>query len=251
MPKQSNHERRYGDAFKGARRPPLHRDRVVEQAIAILDADGPDALTFRRLAADLDVGVATLYWHVDNKDMLLQLALDQVLGEIERGFDATPERSWEERLRDWLVELWRVLRRHPWAAALAIASVERGPNMLRHWDRGAMLLLDAGFDPRQVFHGLSTLYMYAIGVGVQDATWHSYGANDDAQIRQAALAQATEFFSSLDPDTYPSFQRVTPVLAAHDEDQQFLAGADLLIAGLRAQLTEPARPRAPRPVPSR
>jgi AcrR family transcriptional regulator len=242
MPKQSTHQRRYGAAFKQARRPRLHRDRVVEQAIAILDADGPDALTFRRLATDLDVAVGTLYWHVDSKDMLLQLALDQVLSEIEYGFDASPERSWDERLRDWLIELWRVLRRHPWAAALAVASVERGPNMLRHWDRGATLLLDAGFDPRQVFHGLTTLYMYAIGVGVQDAAWHSYDVDDDAQTRDEALKQATEFFASLDPDTYPSFKRLTPVLAGHDEDEQFLAGADLLIAGMRSQLTAPGRP---------
>lgn len=58
----------YGETFKAPRRRPLHRDRVVAQAITILDGEGPDALTFRRLAADLGVGVATLYWHVDNKD---------------------------------------------------------------------------------------------------------------------------------------------------------------------------------------
>src|SRR5262245_51830665 len=74
----------------------LHRDRVIETAIAILDAEGPQALTFRRLAAELDAGVATLYWHVENKEALLQLALDRVLGEIRSSFPADPERPWEE-----------------------------------------------------------------------------------------------------------------------------------------------------------
>ncbi|OHV30325.1 MULTISPECIES: TetR/AcrR family transcriptional regulator C-terminal domain-containing protein [Pseudofrankia] len=234
MPKRSTRPHDYGHSFKPAKRPPLHRDRVVEMAIAILDADGPDALTFRRLAADLEVGVATLYWHVDNKDVLLNLAFDHVVGEIEAGFDAEPHRPWEERLRDGFIDLWRVLRRHPWAARLAIASVERGPNTLRHWDRGAMLLLDAGFDERAVFYGLSAIFTYVIGTGVQDATWHSYTA-DNEQVQREALDQATAFFASLDHDAYPSFRRVLPVLAAHKEDEQFLAGLDLVIAGLRAQ----------------
>ncbi len=229
----SSPARKYGDTFTKAKRPPLHRDRVVEQAIAILDSGGGDALTFRRLAADLDVGVATLYWHVKNKDVLLQLALDQILGEIEFEIDAT--RPWDESLRDWLLELRHALSRHPWAAALAVASIERGPNMLRHWDRGATLLLDAGFTERQVFYGLSTLFTYAIGTGVQDAAWHSYTTDDQAQLREQTLAQAAEFFGSLNPDDYPSFRRVTPILATHDEDEQFRAGLDLLIAGLQTQ----------------
>lgn len=244
MVRVSSRGRKYGDAFAKAKRQPLHRDRVVEQAVAILDAGGADALTFRRLAADLDVGVATLYWHVESKDVLLQLALDHVLGEIE--FEAEATRPWDESLHDWLLELRRTLSRHPWAAELAVASIERGPNLLRHWDRGATLLLDAGFDERQVFYGLSTLFTYAVGTGVQDAAWHVYDSEDQRQIREQTLAQASEFFGSLDPDEYPSFKRVTPILAAHDEDQQFDAGLELLIAGLRAQRRETSHERSDR-----
>jgi AcrR family transcriptional regulator len=247
MRKRHTTSREYGGAFKAPKRPPLHRDRVVEKAVEILDAGGPDALTFRRLAADLDVGVATLYWHVDNKEVLLQLALDRAVGEISAGFDANPRRSWERRLRDGLVELRGVLQRHPWAAGLAMASVERGPNLLRHWDRGAMLLFEAGFDEREVFDGLSALFTYVIGVGMQDALWHSYGAEDDGEVRRETLAQATAFFESLDPDVYPSFRRVIPVLAVHDEDEQFLAAVDLIISGLRVQVAN----RGPGPGRSR
>jgi AcrR family transcriptional regulator len=248
MRKRQTTSREYGGAFKAPKRPPLHRDRVVEKAVEILDGGGPDALTFRRLAAELEVGVATLYWHVDNKDVLLQLALDHVLGEISGAFDASPRRSWERRLRDGLVELRGVLQRHPWAAGLAMASVERGPNLLRHWDGGAMLLFDAGFSDREVFYGLSALFTYVIGVATQDALWHSYGAEDDGEVRRETLAQATAFFESLDPNAYPSFQRMLPVLATHDEDEQFLAGLDLLITGLRARVADrgPDRSRTSR-----
>jgi AcrR family transcriptional regulator len=244
MAKRSPRSPEFGGAFTPARRPPLHRDRVVEAAVAILDRGGPDALTFRRLAADLEVGVATLYWHVANKDALLQLALDHVLTEIETGFDAAPERPWEERLRDGFLEFRSVLRRHPWAAGLAMASIERGPNLLRHWDRAAMLMFEAGFDAAQVFYGLSAIFTFVAGAGMQDAMWHDYGADDDGEVRRETLAEATAFFESLDRDVYPSFQRITPVIATHDEEEQFLAGLDLLIAGLRAQVAGRRRKRS-------
>jgi excisionase family DNA binding protein len=216
-------------------RPTLKRDQVVEAAIAILDAGGLEALTFRRLAAELDAGVATLYWHVENKDVLLALSLDHVLGEMATTFAADPERPWDERLHAGLVDLWNVLRRHPWAASLAMASADRGPNLLNHWDREATLLFSAGFDEREVFYGLSALFTHVIGSAAQVASWHSYGVDNDA-IRSEMLAQAAAFFAALDPDEFPSARRVTPVLAAHDEDEQLSTSLDLIIAGMRATL---------------
>jgi excisionase family DNA binding protein len=216
-------------------RPSLQRDQVVEAAIAILDAGGLEALTFRRLAAELDASVATLYWHVENKDVLLALSLDHVLGEMGTSFTADPERPWDERLHDGLVDLWNVLRRHPWAASLAMGSADRGPNLLHHWDREATLLFSAGFDEREVFYGLSALFTHVIGSAAQLASWHAYGVDNDA-IRSETLAQATAFFEALDPDEFPSAQRVTPVLAAHDEDEQLRTSLDLIIAGMRAAL---------------
>jgi excisionase family DNA binding protein len=236
--KRSIRSARLGDieAAPGDRaRSPLHRDRVVEMAIAILDAGGPEALTFRRLAAELDVGVATLYWHVENKDALLQLSLDHVLGEMDTSLAADTERPWDERLHEGLVELWNVLRRHPWAAGVAMGSADRGPNLLRHWDREATLLFSAGFDEQEVFYGLSALFIHVIGSAAQVANWHSYGVDNEA-IRREMVAEAAAFLGSLDPSEFPSAQRVTPVLAAHNEDEQLSTSIDLIIAGMRATL---------------
>ena len=181
------------------------------------------------------MGAATLYWHVANKEALLQLALDHVGAELSGSFGvAGSEQPWETRLRDGLTDLWQLLLRHPWAAGLAMASVDRGPNMLGYWDRGATLLLDAGFDATETFVGLTTLFTFTIGSGMVNAIWHTYGADNDA-VRRETLAEAAAFFADLDHEAFPSFQRLTPVLAAHDETGQFLAGLDLQIAGLRAQ----------------
>jgi excisionase family DNA binding protein len=116
-----------------------------------------------------------------------------------------------------------------------MGSADRGPNLLRHWDRGARLLFSAGFDEREVFYGLSALFTHVIGSAAQVANWHAYGVDNDA-IRREMVAQAAAFLDSLDPSEFPSAQRVTPVLAAHDEDEQLSTSIDLIIAGMRATL---------------
>jgi AcrR family transcriptional regulator len=220
---------------KAPAKAPLDRARVVAATIAILDAEGPDALTFRRLATELNAGVATLYWHVENKHMLMDLVLDEVMGELGEGFDADPGRPWDQRLRSGFVELWRLLRRHPWASLHAISSNGRGPKFLHHFDRGAALLFDTGLDEREVFYIMSALYTYVVGVGVQDAVWHVYGESDQDAARGAVLREATDYFGQLPADEHPNFRRLLPVFAAHDEEEQFLHGIDLLLAGIRAQ----------------
>ena len=67
---------------------PLSKSRVVEAAIAILDAEGEAALTFRALTANLETGAGAIYWHVSNKDELLAAAAEQVIdapGELRDG----------------------------------------------------------------------------------------------------------------------------------------------------------------------
>src|SRR5437762_10968375 len=67
----------------GRRRQPLSRQAIVEAAVRILDAEGADALTVRRLADELNTGPATLYWHIGSKDELGELVYDHVMAEVE------------------------------------------------------------------------------------------------------------------------------------------------------------------------
>jgi hypothetical protein len=82
---------------RGRNRPPLSRDAIVDAALAILDADGVDALTIRRLGQELGTGSATLYWHIAGKDELCELVYDRIMGEIELP-DPEPSR-WQEQIR--------------------------------------------------------------------------------------------------------------------------------------------------------
>lgn len=224
-----------GATYRAAREKPrarLNRDEIVRAAVRILDAEGPEALTFRRLAGDLSAGVGSLYWHVDSKEALLDLAFDDIVGELDDQF-VDDDRPWPDRLGDGLFEFWRVLLRHPWAAHHASASRDRGPKLLRTWDRSAQILFDAGFDATDVFYASAALFSYVLGVSAQNANWSRNNAG--RMTREEGMAEAAAFFDQLDPAEFPAFKRIAPVFATHDEDRQFRAGLDLLIAGLVAR----------------
>jgi AcrR family transcriptional regulator len=234
----------FGMAFAGRQprqsRPALSQQAVVTAAIKILDAEGPAALTFRRLAADLGVGVASLYWHVASKEVLLDLALDAVAGEV---YDALPAaarttrsaRSWRADLRDIAVRLYDELGRRGWAAEQQLVSRDRGPNQLRIWDYLGRIFFRAGFDEKSAFYGMSAVLSYVLGYVVQEVA----AARSDVG-RDEHLAQMGEFFASLDPAQFPAVRRIADVFATHDQREQFESGLDVLLDGLESQLR--ARP---------
>ena len=110
-------------------RVPLSRDAIVDAALAILDADGVDALTIRRLGQELGTGAASLYWHIAGKDELGELVYDRIMGEITLP-DPDPSR-WEEQLKHLARQAYRVMLSHNDAVRLSIGRPPAGPNTVR------------------------------------------------------------------------------------------------------------------------
>lgn len=117
----------------GARQTRLTRDDIAAAALRIVDAEGFDALSMRRLASELDVGTMSLYHYIHNKDELLLLLSDAVMGEI-----VVPE---DEFTGDWRARLLAIaertratLMRHPWILELP-DETPPGPNSVRHYDQ--------------------------------------------------------------------------------------------------------------------
>ena len=126
----------------GRRRQPLSRDDIVEAAVRILDAEGVDALTVRRLGEELNTGSATLYWHIASKDELGELVYDHVMGEIELP-EPDPSR-WEDQVKDLARQAYRVMLRHRDLVRLSLGRIPVGPNMLRVMQWTVGLLRAAG-----------------------------------------------------------------------------------------------------------
>src|SRR5690242_21392900 len=106
------------DRGQRRRRDPITREAIVQKALELLDRDGLDALTMRRVAEELGTGAASLYWHVGSKDGLLDLVLDEIIGEQEVP-DPEPER-WADQLKDVAHDLRRTILRHRHAVRRSI-----------------------------------------------------------------------------------------------------------------------------------
>lgn len=118
-------------------------ERIVEEAVALVDAEGLEALTVRGLASRFGTGSATLYRHVASRDELLVLIVDHVLGEVEPPGDDLTGRPRVEALA---AELRRVLLRHPNLVPALPAAPLLGPNALRGSELALVALLESGLE---------------------------------------------------------------------------------------------------------
>lgn len=149
-------------------RPQLSREVIVAAALKVIEVDGGDALTMRRVADEIGVSASALYGYVANKEELVQLLLEQIIGEIPM---PAADVSWQEAIKVFAREMLGIFQRHPGVAALTMGRVPFGPNLLAG---GEYLLaqLRAGGIPDQVaaFVGdLGSLYVGAVAYE-QDVT---------------------------------------------------------------------------------
>jgi DNA-binding transcriptional regulator YhcF (GntR family) len=122
---------RAGQKRKVAPRPVLGRAHVLRTAIAIADVEGLDAVSMRRLAAELGVGPMSLYRHVANKDELVTQMADEAFGE-PRLPDPGPE-GWRAKLELIARRQWALCRRHLWLPrAVSFTRPLLVPNMMAH-----------------------------------------------------------------------------------------------------------------------
>jgi AcrR family transcriptional regulator len=226
-----------GRAPAGGRADALSQEIVVGAAVALLDERGERGLTFRLLAERLNTGTGALYWHVANKDELVALAADQVLGHALAAAPP-PADGAGAGLRALAIAVFDALDRHPWAASHVTAPATL-TNALRLFDRIGTLVARTGLPAERHFAVCTAIFYYITGVSAQIiAPGTAVGATTS---RDAFLAQTAEYWEQLDPAEYPFLTRTTADLRDHDDRDQFTTGLDLLLAGLNTA----ADPRPP------
>jgi AcrR family transcriptional regulator len=199
------------------RRPaPLTRERIVAAAVSLLDEHGVDGLTMRRLAQALDVTATALYWHVRTRDDVLDLAVDEIFGEV-----AIPVagRSWRADVRA-LVRGWRAaMLRHPWAPSL-VGRPLLGPNVLARTEFLQAALVRGGLSGRRLAVTTRLIANFVIGAALTESTWRQ-ATGDRAEARHRLTA---------DPAAYPT------LTASGHLDESRWPDEDLFNAGLDAIL---------------
>jgi len=167
---------------------------MILTAIAVVDDEGLDALTVRRLAADLETGSASLYRHVASRDELLVLMVDHVLGEIVFPDEHLPARA---RVEGLATELRRVLMAHPHLLPALTASPLLGPNAMRGAERGLADMLEVGFEPAAAVPGYLALIDYVLGTVYFDTSSAGQGTRAASERRELIEALPTEVFPTL------------------------------------------------------
>jgi AcrR family transcriptional regulator len=209
------------------RRRSLTRGHVVAEALAIIGADGVEALSMRALATRLGVVPAALYRHVRNKEQLHDLVLDGVLAEVDREIDH--RLAWTERVTVLAHRLRTVLEDHPGIAGLLKTRDPLGPHSLALAEAFLASLHTAGLPERETGLAFALIYDYTLGFALNSATSVNEQRVQDAATRNKLHA----FLRSLPADRFPMLVALGEHVWLNNRDERFAAGLSTLVGGLQ------------------
>jgi AcrR family transcriptional regulator len=133
----------------------------------LLDEEGLDALSMRKLGARLGAGATSLYWHVANKDELLELVMDEVYAKI-----SIPEgASWHDAATAFAYGMRTAVSQHPWSVSLIGVLPSLGPNAMTAADRLMAAFSRAGFDGIDVDYAVTAVVSYTLGATIPEVAW--------------------------------------------------------------------------------
>lgn len=220
--------------------PALSREQIVRAAIELLDADGAAGLSMRRLGTRLGSGATSVYWYVANKDELLELAVDEVMGEVY--VPDVGDTGWRIGASILAAGLRTMLLRHPWVIGLLGVRPNLGPNAMRMGERTVALLTAAGFAGMEVAHVTAMLTAQAIGSATTVAAVTTVSRKTGRSVREM-VADVEPYLERIAPDhpQYDRWWREARDAAADPErvwDEGFAFGLDRLLDGLEAWLAD-------------
>ena len=205
---------------------------VVRTAIGIADAEGSAALSMRRVATGLGVATMSLYRHVENKDDLLARMVDAVFGDHR--FTVPPPADWLTALEIGARALWRMFRRHPWAAqVLSLTRPQATPNALAFSEWVMRPMHEAGLPPTRILRVHLTVVSYVRGLAVSLEAEAAAEQETGLTYREFVDAQDETISALMSSGAFPTFEVVAAASDfALDLDEQFEFGLRHLLAGL-------------------
>jgi TetR/AcrR family transcriptional regulator, tetracycline repressor protein len=205
----------------------LDRARIVEAALQLLDREGLPGVTTRRVAAELGVKSASLYWHMRDREQLLALLSDRI---VEDARWPEPASSWRATAEALMMEYLRCLLAHRDAARVVAGRPPMGPNRLRGAEMLLRGLLSAGLSEHEAIDAGLVLTTYVVGFALEQQS---------AQPGEPAD-------SGVEPETYPTLARLSKVMPTAGW-ARFEEGLALILDGVTARLPARGQRRARSP----
>jgi AcrR family transcriptional regulator len=217
-------------------RPGLSAQTIATAAVGIADADGLDAISMRRLAAELGVSAMAAYRHVSGKDDVVELMVDLVYGEV----DIPDGADWRETMRALASGIRALVLKHPWLTRLSApqAVYELTPNRLALEERALAALRGLHLDADTTMSVYRTVAAYVHGatsaeIGLRQLMNDRCGTNG-AETQTGLAAQMTWL---LNTGRYPEFARYVREAARQDDIQwQFDTGLEYVLDGIAARI---------------
>jgi AcrR family transcriptional regulator len=214
---------------------PLSRKRVLRAAVRLIDRDGIDSLTMRRLAQEVGAEAMSLYHHVANKEAVFDGVVEVILGEIRTAVDnveaPSPEEDWQAALRARVLAAREVLLRHRWVPQVLETRTAASPAVIAYVEEVVAILRAGGFSFDLAHRALHVLGSRALGF-TQELFQPDGAQTADAEAA-AMMEQMADRFPNLvgmladavhdDPDG---------TLGFCDDQYEFEFALDLILEGL-------------------
>jgi AcrR family transcriptional regulator len=208
-------------------RDPLTRERVIEAAMRVMDGEGLEAVSMRRVAREVGVEAMSLYHHVEDKEDLLDGICEHVMAQFDF---PEPVEDWAENCRRGARAWRRLLQAHP--GVMRLFAEQRGPirsiDSVRPMEFALRILRSCGLTDRDTAQAFHAFGGYIQGFVMMELGSIAGGSDEEHQKAHAELAAEL-------PDEFAALQACSPYFAECDPDEQFEFGLDLLIRGLEAK----------------
>jgi TetR/AcrR family transcriptional regulator, tetracycline repressor protein len=214
-------------------RVPLTREAIVDAALKVVGREGAQALSMRRIAEELGTGPASLYWHVASKDELINLMVDQVVGEIE--LPPPDPARWQEQLKGFALHAWGIFERYPGVAGLTLGRIPIGPNLMRQMEWTLALLRGAGIPDRIAAYAGDLFGLYLGAHGQEQAAGFSSPTGEDLPPEEI-VKMIRGYFASMPPDRFPNVLATVDELVAGGPEERFELGLEVIIRGLASYI---------------
>ncbi|WKX70544.1 TetR/AcrR family transcriptional regulator C-terminal domain-containing protein [Streptomyces sp. XD-27] len=219
--------------------PALSRQQIVAEALRLLDTEGIDALSMRRLGTSLNAGATSMYSHVANKDELIELVVDEVYGEMAAPAPGDPA-QWRAAARECAHSMRSGILRHPWVGSVlgGVGLAHLGPNMMRLTEDMLALFEAAGFSLDEADHAMNTLAAFVIGIATSEAAWLTTLARSgqDEQEWTETLRSAAEEAVRDHPRLRKVYAAQRGTRTERTREGRFAYGLERVLDGLETRL---------------
>lgn len=214
----------------------LSRDMVLAKALELVDAEGLEALSMRRLGQELGRNPMSLYRYAKNRAALLDGVAELVLDSLAIE-PADPD--WKAQLRQLAHSLRRQALRHPNVVPLLVTRPLATPlglrplGTLRPLEQILSLLVAAGFEPADALHVYRAFYGFLYGHILNELQEFVVDPEESEVLLRLGLHR-------LPAKDFPRIRALAPALAEYDGEAELDQGLAILLSGLEAQLTRQA-----------